>query len=280
MMQVASSVLGVPLSRFKLERPDTAKHRESGPTVASRVVVIGGNASKVAAEKLKGKVIPVAAGLLKADAKDVAIADGIAFDRRNPTRRVPWEEVVAEAYRTGLKLREEGFFMAPAAPWDQEVGQGTPYVQYTWGALIVEVEVDMDTGYYKVVGAHAAYDVGKAVNPAGVLGQIYGGTVQGLGYAMMEELVHKDGVVVNPNLGDYYIPTSMDIPAEFKAFIVEVPGPLGPFGAKIIAEPPIVLPGAAVRNAVLNATGVSVDDLPVTSEKVLMGKSGQVARTR
>jgi CO/xanthine dehydrogenase Mo-binding subunit len=281
MMQVASSVLGVPLSRFKLERPDTAKHRESGPTVASRVVVIGGNASKVAAEKLKGKVIPVAAGLLRVDPKDVAIADGVAFDRRDPTTRVAWEDVVDEAYRTGVTLREEGFFMAPAAPWDQEVGQGTPYVQYTWGALIVEVEVDMDTGYYTVVGAHAAYDVGKAVNPAGVLGQIYGGTVQGLGYAMMEELLHKDGVVVNPNLGDYYIPTSMDIPSEFKAFIVEVPGPLGPFGAKIIAEPPIVLPGAAVRNAVLNATGVSVDNLPVTSEKVLMGmRSGPVARTR
>jgi len=271
MMQIASSVLGVPLARFRLERPDTSKHRESGPTVASRVVVIGGNAAKVAAEKLKDKIIPVAAELLKVDAKNVAIADGIAFDRTHPSRTVEWDDIVTEAYRRGIGLKEEGFFMAPPAPWDQEVGQGTPYVQYTWGALIVEAEVDMDTGYYKIVGAHAAYDVGRVVNPAGVLGQIYGGTVQGLGYAMMEELLHKDGAVVNPNLGDYYIPTSMDIPAEFKAFIVEVPGPLGPFGAKIIAEPPIVLPGPAVRNAVLNATGVSVDDLPVTSEKVLMG---------
>ena len=280
MMQVASSVLGVPLSRFKLERPDTSKHRESGPTVASRVVVIGGSASKIAAEKLKSRLVPVAAQLLKVEPKDVAMADGIAFDRRNPSTTVKWDDIVAEAYRRGVGLREDGFFMAPAAPWDQEVGQGTPYVQYTWGALIVEVEVDMDTGYYKVLGAHAAYDVGKAVNPGGVLGQIYGGTVQGLGYAMMEELLHKEGVVVNPNLGDYYIPTSMDIPAEFRAFIVEVPGPLGPFGAKIIAEPPIVLPGPAVRNAILNAAGVSVDDLPVTSEKVLMGmKQGPAARS-
>jgi CO/xanthine dehydrogenase Mo-binding subunit len=277
MMQVASSVLGVPLSRFKLERPDTSKHRESGPTVASRVVVIGGNAAKLAAEKLRSKIVPIAAGLLKVGPEDVAIADGVAFDRRNPSSTAKWDTIVAEAYRRGVSLKEEGFFMAPAAPWDQEVGQGTPYVQYTWGALIVEVEVDMGTGYYKVLGAHAAYDVGKAVNPGGVLGQIYGGTVQGLGYAMMEELLHKDGVVVNPNLGDYYIPTSMDIPADFKAFIVEVPGPLGPFGAKIIAEPPIVLPGPAVRNAVLNATGVSVDDLPVTSEKVLMGMKPEPA---
>ena len=277
MMQVASSVLGVPLSRFKLERPDTSKHRESGPTVASRVVVIGGNASKIAAEKLRGRVVPVAARLLKADPQDVTIADGLAFDRRTPSKTVKWDEIVAEAYREGVSLKEDGFFMAPDAPWDHEVGQGTPYLQYTWGALVVEVEVDMGTGYYRVLGAHAAYDVGKAVNPAGVLGQIYGGTVQGLGYAMMEELIHRDGFVVNPNLGDYYIPTSMDIPADFKAHIVEVPGPLGPFGAKIIAEPPIVLPGPAVRNAVLNATGVSVDDLPVTSEKVLMGMKQKAA---
>ena len=279
MMQVASSVLGVPLSRFKLERPDTSKHRESGPTVASRVVVIGGNAAKQAAEKLRSRVVPLAADLLKVGEKDVAIADGVAFDRRDPSATIQWDAIVTEAYRRGISLKEDGFFMAPAAPWDQEVGQGTPYVQYTWGALIAEVEVDVELGYYKVVGVHAAYDVGKAVNPQGVLGQIYGGTVQGLGYAMMEELLHKDGSVVNPNLGDYYIPTSMDIPPEFKAFIVEVPGPLGPFGAKIIAEPPIVLPGPAVRNAVLAATGVSVDDLPVTSEKVLMGlKAQQVPR--
>ena len=277
MMQVASSVLGVPLSRFRLERPDTSKHRESGPTVASRVVVIGGNASRLAAEKLRSRIVPLAAEMLKVDPENVAIADGVAFDRSEPSTTLQWDHIVAEAYRRGVSLKEDGFFMAPPAPWDQEVGQGTPYVQYTWGALIVEVEVDMGTGYYRVVGAHAAYDVGKAVNPGGVLGQIYGGTVQGLGYAMMEELVHRDGVVVNPNLGDYYIPTSMDIPEEFKAFIVEVPGPLGPFGAKIIAEPPIVLPGAAVRNAILDATGVSVDELPVTSEKVLMGMKPEPA---
>jgi CO/xanthine dehydrogenase Mo-binding subunit len=271
MMQVASSVLGVPLNRFRLERPDTSKHRESGPTVASRVVVIGGNAAKLAAEKLRSRLEPVAKEMLGIGDGELAIADGFAFDRRNPSGSVSWDALVAESYRRGIKMDEDGFYMAPPAPWDQEVGQGTPYLQYTWGALLAEVEVDMETGFYKVLGVHAAYDVGKAVNPGGVLGQIYGGTVQGMGYAQMEELVQKEGVVVNPSLGDYYIPTSMDIPPEFKAYIVEVPGRLGPFGAKVIAEPPVVLPAPAIRNAVLNATGVSVDDLPVTPEKVLMG---------
>jgi CO/xanthine dehydrogenase Mo-binding subunit len=271
MVQVASSVLGVPLNRFKLERPDTSKHRDSGPTVASRVVVIGGNAAMQAAEKLRGRLEPVAAEMLKVSTANLAMADGIAFDRRNPSASVTWNALVTEAYKRGTKMDEDGFFMAPSAPWDQELGQGTPYLQYTWGALVAEVEVDTETGWYKILGVHAAYDVGRAVNPVGVLGQIYGGTVQGIGYATMEEIVHKEGFVVNPNLADYYIPTSMDIPQEFKAYIVEVPGPLGPFGAKIIAEPPIVLPAPAIRNAVLNATGVSVNDLPVTSEKVLMG---------
>jgi len=280
MMQVASSILGVPLARFKLERPDTSKHRESGPTVASRVTVIGGNAALLAAQKLKAKLMPLAAEMLKAGEGEVSIADGVAFVRARPSVSVKWDDLVSEAYRRGVSLKEDGFFMAPAAPWDTDLGQGTPYVQYTWGALIAEVEVDTETGYYKVLGVHTAYDVGKAVNPGGILGQIYGGTVQGLGYAMMEELLHKDGQVVNPNLGDYYIPTSMDVPAEFKAFIVEVPGPLGPFGAKIIAEPPIVLPGAAIRNAVLNAVGAAVDDLPVTSEKVLMGMPKATRPTR
>jgi CO/xanthine dehydrogenase Mo-binding subunit len=113
--------------------------------------------------------------------------------------------------------------------------------------------------------------VGKAINPQGVIGQIQGGTVQGLGYAMMEELVHKDGKVLNPNLGDYYIPTSLDIPKNIRTYIVEKPGPLGPFGAKIIAEPPIVLPAPAIRNAILNATGKSINSLPITPEKVLLG---------
>jgi CO/xanthine dehydrogenase Mo-binding subunit len=270
-IQVAASILGVPISWFRLARPDTSKHRETGPTVASRTVVIGGNASRIAAVRLRKRLELVAADLLKVKESDITIEDGVAYDRTNTTVSVGWAALAAEAHRRSVKMSEEGFFLAPPTPWDTETGLGTPYLQYTWGALILEVQVDEATGVYQVTDVHVAYDVGKAVNPTGVLGQIYGGTVQGLGYAMMEELVHKDGRVVNSNLADYYIPTSMDIPKNFNAFIVEVPGPLGPFGAKIVAEPPIVLPAPAVRNAVLDATGVPVNDLPITAEKVLMG---------
>ena len=114
----------------------------------------------------------------------------------------------------------------------------------------------------------AAYDVGKAINPISVEGQIEGGTIQGLGYALMEEMIHKNGVVVNPNLGDYYVPTSLDIP-EIKTIIVEYPGRLGPFGAKAIGEPPIVLPAPAIVNAIDNAIGVRMNEIPATPDRLL-----------
>ncbi|HVP23047.1 MAG TPA: xanthine dehydrogenase family protein molybdopterin-binding subunit [Conexivisphaerales archaeon] len=270
LIQVAAATLGVPLSWFRLARPDTSRHRESGPTVASRTVVVGGNAALVAAERIRKRLVLVAADVLMVPEGRISIRDGVAFDETDSTRSIGWAALAAEAHRRGVKMSEDGFFMAPPTPWDTETGQGSPYLQYTWGALIVEIELDEETGVYQVTDVHAAYDVGKAINPTGVIGQIYGGTVQGMGYAMMEELVHRDGKVVNHSLADYYIPTSMDIPKSFHSFIVEVPGPLGPYGAKIVAEPPIVLPAPAIRNAILNAAGVAIDDLPITSEKVLM----------
>ena len=114
----------------------------------------------------------------------------------------------------------------------------------------------------------AAYDVGRALNPLSVEGQIEGGTIQGLGYGLTEQLIHLDGMVANPTLGDYYIPTSLDIP-EIQTIIVEYPGAVGPFGAKAIGEPPVDLPAVALTNAVAHATGSRVFSLPLTPEKVL-----------
>jgi len=268
--QVAASVLGVPLRWFRLEEPDTDKHQESGPTVASRTLTIGGRASFNAAQKLRERLNSVVAYLLDCPVERVAIVDGIAFDKEDPKRKIEWKLLVEKAYEMGIKLEETGFYVAPECIWDEETGQGSPYAQYTFGAAVAEVEVDMETGVYHVSDYYVAFDVGRAVNPQAIMGQLRGGTVQGLGYAMMEELVHENGKVLNPNLGDYYIPTSMDIPKRFHGFIVEKQGPLGPFGAKIIAEPPVVLPGPAIRNAILNAVGKSINSLPVTPEKVLL----------
>ena len=266
--QIASSIMGCKLDRFRIDRPNSLKHKESGPTVASRTTAIGGNGARDAAEKLRDRLNIVAAKLLDCMTSEVVIVDDIAYSSSAPQKRVGWNEIVDEAYRSGVSLNTIGYYMAPRCIWDEHTGLGSPYSQFTFGAAVADVEVDIDTGVYSVKSYYVAFDVGRAVNPRNVKGQLYGGTVQGLGYATMEELVHKDGRVLNPNLKDYYIPTSLDIPEEFVPIIVEKGGAIGPFGAKVVAEPPIVLPGPAVRNAILNATGWSVDSLPITAEKV------------
>jgi len=266
--QIAASVLGVPLEYFVIDRPDTLRHKESGPTVASRVTAIGGNAARDAALKLKERVVAVAAKLLSCNSSNVRMVDGYAFSDDAPEKRISWNEIVREAYDSNVDLNAIGYYIAPSCKWDEKTGLGSPYNQYTFGAAIAEVEVDIETGMYRVLNYYVAFDVGKAINPKNIIGQIYGGTVQGIGYATMEELVHVNGQVINPNLKDYYIPTSMDIPDKIVPIIIEKEGSMGVYGAKIIAEPPIVLPAPAIRNAVLNATGGSVNELPITSEKV------------
>jgi CO/xanthine dehydrogenase Mo-binding subunit len=199
----------------------------------------------------------------------VESADAKYYHRSKTQQSVSYKELVEHAYKHGILLKEAGTFTAPKCEFDPETSQGTTYLQYTYGAVTAEVEVDSETGKVQVKKMVAAYDVGKAINPLSVEGQIEGGTVQGLGYAIMEDLVHKDGIVQNPNLADYYIPTSLDIP-EIKTIIVEYPGHLGPYGAKAIGEPPIVLPAPAIVNAIDNALGVRLYEIPTTPDKVLI----------
>jgi CO/xanthine dehydrogenase Mo-binding subunit len=220
------------------------------------------------AGKLGQKLKEIAANILGCPADEIESGEGI-YRRRSGKDLVSFQEVVARAYAQGISLKESGTFTAPKCEYDPETSQGTVYLQYTYGAVTAEVEVDTETGRVQVLRMVTAYDVGKAINPISLEGQIEGGTIQGLGYALMEEMIHKNGVVVNPNLGDYYVPTSLDIP-EMKTMIVEYPGALGPFGAKAIGEPPIVLPAPAIVNAIDNAIGVRMNEIPATPDRVLL----------
>jgi CO/xanthine dehydrogenase Mo-binding subunit len=270
LIQIASETMRLPMNLFKLDPPDTDYCSDSGPTVASRTITIGGRATQMVAGKLHETLLRVAGRLLKCASDDLECTDGTYYSRTDRQRSVSYREVVNAAYMQGVSLKESGTFTAPRCEYDPETSQGTTYLQYTYGAVTAEVEVDTETGRVQVLRMITAYDVGKAINPLSLVGQIEGGTVQGLGYAVMEELVHKDGIVVNPNLADYYIPTSLDVP-DIKTFIVEYPGHLGPFGAKAIGEPPIVLPAPAVVNAIDNAIGVRLTELPATPDRVLTG---------
>jgi CO/xanthine dehydrogenase Mo-binding subunit len=267
LLQIAAETMHLPLEYFTLDTPDTAYCGDSGPTVASRTITIGGRATQMVAGKLNQKLRETAANILDCTPDEIEQSEN---DYRQTTskRSVTFREVIDHAYARGISLKEAGTFTAPKCDYEPETSQGTTYLQYTYGAVTAEVEVDTETGRVQVLRMVTAYDIGKAINPISLEGQIEGGTIQGLGYALMEEMIHKNGVVVNPNLGDYYVPTSLDIP-DLKSIIVEYPGALGPYGAKAVGEPPIVLPAPAIVNAIDNATGVRITEIPATPERVL-----------
>ena len=268
LLQIAAETMHVPFEYLKLDASDTEYCGDSGPTVASRTITIGGRATQMVAGTLGQKLKLIAADMLQTQPNDLDVTDGI-YRRKSTDQSVTFPDVVSHAYANGISLKEAGTFTAPKCEYNPETSQGTVYLQYTYGAVTAEVEVDTETGRVQVLKMVNAYDVGKVINPISLEGQIEGGTIQGLGYAIMEEMIHKNGVVVNPNLADYYVPTSLDIP-EMKNIIVEYPGALGPFGAKAIGEPPIVLPAPAIVNAIDNAIGVRIDEIPATPDRVLL----------
>lgn len=147
-------------------------------------------------------------------------------------------------------------------------GQGTPFENYVFATQIAEVEVDDETGEVDVLKVIAVHDCGTPINPMLVEGQIEGGISMGLGYALLEELVVENGKVENPNFVDYVLPTAMDMP-EIEISLIENPDPLGPFGAKGIGEPATVPTAPAIINAIYDAVGVRIRELPVTPQKIL-----------
>ena len=266
--QIAAETLGLPIDLFELDRPDTSLCQETGPTVASRVVTTGGRAAQLAAYKLREKILSVAGDLLRCAPSQLTIRDALIHRSDAPRQSITFQRVVEECHKRHVSLTETGFYSAPKCEFDPENSQGTTYQQYTYGAVVAEVQVDTELGVVEPLKMTVAYDVGRAINPLSLEGQIEGGTIQGLGYGLMEQLIHNDGIVTNPTLGDYYMPTSVDIP-EIQTIIVEYPGAIGPYGAKAMGEPPVDLPAAALANAVAHATGARVFSIPLTPEKVL-----------
>jgi CO/xanthine dehydrogenase Mo-binding subunit len=279
LIQIAAETMHLPVEYFKLDPADTDYCSDTGPTVASRTITMGGRATQIAAANLQQRLKEVAAGILGAPAKDLDWENTTFFAKTSPQRAASYHDVVERAYDQGVQLKEAQTFTAPRCEYDHETSQGTTYLQYTYGAVTAEVEIDIETGQVRVLRMVTAYDVGKTINPLSLEGQIEGGTVQGVGYATMEELIHREGVVVNPNLADYYIPTSLDVP-EIKTIVVEYPGHLGPYGAKAMGEPPIVLPAPAIVNAIENAVGLRLNEIPATPERVLMGLKRMVQKER
>ena len=211
----------------------------------------------------------VAAEVFGCDGNKVEIRDAKAYSKDNPSRTLSFEELARECYERGANVSYFGYFRAPKMVFDHENGQGESYSNYTFAAHIVEIEVDIETGQLQVLKVTPVYDAGKAINPLLLEGQIEGAALQGMGYAIMEEITHDGGVVMNPTLQDYLIPTSLDTP-EIKPTLIEHRYKYGPFGAKGMGEAPLIPMASAIGNAIYNATGVRIRELPTTPERVLL----------
>jgi CO/xanthine dehydrogenase Mo-binding subunit len=263
MSQICADALGLPLDAVSLVGADTDITPDAGKTSASRQTYITGNATHLAARDLVRRLASLAG--FDGAATDAAELDlaGTAVEVSSADRTVTVDLANLPVDQQGYVATGLGTYDAPTSALDER-GQGEPYAVFGFGAQLVELRVDTETGVVELVGIDAAYDVGRAVNPGLVAGQIIGGAAQGIGLALMEEYVPGR----NDNLHDYLIPTIGDVP-EVRVTLVESNDPLGPHGAKGIGEHALIPTAPAVLNAIRNAIGAPVRTVPATPERVL-----------
>ena len=266
---ITAEILGLELEKVAAVGRDSHFTPRAGTTTATRQLLMSGNAVLNAARELRRHLVGAAAALLEAAPGDIVLAGGRAFVRGAPDRALTLAAVVRAAIGEGRPVQVLEKYDAPSAPTiDPTTGQGKAFNDYTFGTHALEVEIDEETGRTSVSRLVACFDAGRVIHRASAEGQLEGGAVQGLGYALMEEIALDNGVSKNPHLADYKIPTSLDAP-EITSVLLESGGGLGPFGAKGLGEPAMTPSIAAVANAVSNALGARVTDLPITAERVL-----------
>jgi xanthine dehydrogenase molybdenum-binding subunit len=250
--QIAAEVIGCAPEDVNVISGDTDTCPYDIGTHSSRQAFITGNAVRLAAVEARGQLIGVAADMLEAAPEDIDIRDRQVFVRGTPDRSLPLRAVAMEAIHRSNNV--------------QVMGRGS-FAPDTFMAQFAEVEIDTETGAVEVIQVVGAHDAGRAINPQIVEGQIEGGIAQGIGYALMEELVLDAGVPVNPQFVDYKLPCATDVGA-ITAIIVDGYEPAGPFGAKGVGEPALVATAPAIANAVFDATGIRLHELPITAERV------------
>jgi aldehyde oxidoreductase len=258
LVQIAADALGAPTGRFDLVTGDTDRTADAGKTSASRQTFVSGKAAELAARDLRALILRrLNAGpdaILELADGAVVVSEGGRRQRLDLTR--------LEADADGVVLLGEGHFDPPSAPLDED-GQGNPYPTYAFAAQIASVQVDLELGTTKVGEIVAAHDVGRAINPTQVEGQIHGGIAQGLGMALMEEYLPGR----TENLHDYLIPTFGDVP-RIEVILIEDPEPLGPFGAKGVGEPGLIPTAPAILGAIRHATGVRITEVPALPHRL------------
>jgi CO/xanthine dehydrogenase Mo-binding subunit len=265
--QIASEVLGVPLDDISVYIGDTALTPPAGGTFATRQLYMSGNAALRASTELRDQLAPIAAILLDSSEDDLEWKNG-KVSRRSGPGEVTLADVARAAHDAAVNTSVLHTWRAPAGRFDPELGQGGTFPDYTFGTHAAEVEVDIETGSVTLTKYAACHDVGVAINPMRVSGQIQGGAMQGIGYALSEECVMVDGNPTSTLFANYLVPSSMDAP-DILVDIVESGEGRGPLGARGIGEPPIGPPAAAIASAIENAIGRRPTRLPITPERVL-----------
>jgi CO/xanthine dehydrogenase Mo-binding subunit len=250
--QLAADAARVPIDRIAFETPSTTNVPDSGPTVASRTVMV------------VGSIVVRGAKLIGERVRAFASEKGLPSTMPEDFARAADMLLIA----TGARISElVEYEPATQNQWDDDAYRGDAYPCYAWGCDIAEVEVDLDTYEVKVLRFWAAQDIGKAIHPVMCAGQVEGGTLQAIGWALYEDVVWKDGKILNARMTNYVIPTSKDAPP-FNTILVEHPFSGGPSGAKGVGELPMDGGAPAIAAAVEQAIGVGCDDLPLLPEKL------------
>ncbi len=269
--QVMAEMMGIAVEDVRVEVADTTVGPWDAGSQGSRTLFNVGLAAQSAAQDLTDQIKELAGELMEVAPADVELKEGAAVVVGVPGRRMTLKELAAKSLERTGGLHGRGVSFPKPATYDESRMTSCFYPAFHYPSFFchaAEVEVDPGTGVVSVVRYVAAHDVGFAVNPQLVAGQIHGGAVQGIGMGLMEEIVYEDGRVVNNNWTDYKLPTIADVP-EIEAIIVEHPVEGGPFGMKGVGEAPVIPPPAALANAIYRAVGVRLRELPMTPEKVL-----------
>jgi len=278
LVQICAQALKVSLDRVAIASPDTDGSPYNWGTTASRVTYVTGRCVVAAAAEVERKLKEHASAILECAVEDLELVSGGAIGVKGvPGRDVSFASLSARAHwDTGGPVigTHSWVFDQPTFDPKRVAATGLPFPHigiFVFSAIVVEVEVDQVTGKVRVIGAWSAADIGKAINPTMAAGQIEGAFVQGMGYALTEEMVWDGARLANPSLMDYKIPTFAELPQTLKSYLIESEEPSGPFGAKSAGEIGINAVAAAIANGIANAVGTRLHQLPLTAERVFRG---------
>ncbi len=280
MAQIAAEVLTVPPEKIRVELPDTDRNPYEWQTVASHITWGCGTAVERAATDAREQIFDVVERGLCKDRASLYLEDEQVKSQVEPGFSIPLKDIVIggipqpDGTFRGGPIVGRGMFMPEfaSALSDPETSQGGhPNVHYTVGAAGIILEIDKETGKMHIPKVALAVDLGKAINPDLVKGQIAGGLLQGIATVLFEDMKFNDkGKILNANFTDYKIPTAMDIPDEVVPILVEVAQPDGPFGARGMGEHTMIPAAPIVANAVEDALGLRIKSMPITAEKIAL----------